>query len=77
VIAPAYEGATFASVSTDEDLKALTELFDWPGASCRSPTRSTRRDAPHGAGPHARPRPLAVAQATFSVFLPPGLAVEL
>jgi len=25
-----YKGATFAYLSTDEDLKVLTEIFDWP-----------------------------------------------
>ena len=25
-----YEGATFAYLSTDEDLGVITELFDWP-----------------------------------------------
>jgi Glyoxalase/Bleomycin resistance protein/Dioxygenase superfamily len=25
-----YKGATFAYLSTDEDLKVITEIFDWP-----------------------------------------------
>lgn len=25
-----YDGATFAYLSTDEDLKVVTEIFDWP-----------------------------------------------
>jgi hypothetical protein len=30
VLGGVYEGATFAYLSTDEDLKVLTEIFDWP-----------------------------------------------
>ena len=32
-----YEGATFAYMSTDEDLKVLTEIFDWPEGLVQEP----------------------------------------
>jgi hypothetical protein len=32
-----YEGATFAYLSTDEDLKVLTEIFDWPEGLVQEP----------------------------------------
>jgi Glyoxalase/Bleomycin resistance protein/Dioxygenase superfamily len=32
-----YEGATFAYLSTDEDLKVLTEIFDWPEGLVQQP----------------------------------------
>jgi methylmalonyl-CoA/ethylmalonyl-CoA epimerase len=32
-----YEGATFAYLSTDEDLKVLTEIFDWPEGLVQAP----------------------------------------
>ena len=32
-----YRGATFAYLSTDEDLKAITEIFDWPAGLVQEP----------------------------------------
>jgi hypothetical protein len=32
-----YRGVTFAYVSTDEDLKAITEIFDWPEGLVQQP----------------------------------------
>jgi hypothetical protein len=32
-----YKGATFAYLSTDEDLKVITEIFDWPEGLVQEP----------------------------------------
>jgi hypothetical protein len=32
-----YKGATFAYLSTDEDLKVITEIFDWPEGLVQKP----------------------------------------
>ena len=32
-----YRGVTFAYLSTDEDLKAITEIFDWPEGLVQEP----------------------------------------
>jgi glyoxalase/bleomycin resistance protein/dioxygenase superfamily protein len=32
-----YKGATFAYLSTDEDLKVITEIFDWPEGLVQQP----------------------------------------
>jgi hypothetical protein len=32
-----YRGVTFAYLSTDEDLKAITEVFDWPDGLVQEP----------------------------------------
>ncbi len=32
-----YRGVTFAYLSTDEDLKAITEIFDWPDGLVQEP----------------------------------------
>lgn len=37
ILGGVYEGATFAYLSTDEDLKVLTEIFDWPDGLVQEP----------------------------------------
>ena len=37
VLGGTYRGATFAYLSTDEDLKAITEIFDWPDGLVQEP----------------------------------------
>jgi hypothetical protein len=32
-----YNGVTFAYLSTDEDLKVITEVFDWPDGHEQAP----------------------------------------
>ena len=32
-----YNGVTFSYLSTDEDLRVITEIFDWPEGTTQEP----------------------------------------
>ena len=40
-----YNGVTFAYLSTDEDLKVVTEIFDWPEGLVQQPDSVIPRES--------------------------------